>query len=70
MTDHTYITCKDCPDRTASPNCHTTCEGYKYRMDKYHELKEKKGKEDECRVYETVRSMRITERMRRSNSKK
>ena len=23
-----FKTCKDCPDRSVEPNCHSTCEGY------------------------------------------
>ena len=23
-----FKTCKDCPDRSIMPNCHSTCEGY------------------------------------------
>ena len=30
--DHNkFISCKNCPHRTAEPNCHTTCEGYLHR---------------------------------------
>ena len=25
------LTCKDCPDRSIEPNCHSCCEGYNIR---------------------------------------
>lgn len=34
-----YKTCKDCPDRCISPNCHSTCEGYIYRTEKREKIK-------------------------------
>lgn len=36
-----YISCAGCPHRRADPNCHTDCTGYKYRMKKNEERKEK-----------------------------
>lgn len=37
-----FKTCKGCPDRTAAPNCHTTCRGYIYRQKRQKELQIKK----------------------------
>lgn len=34
MDDIKYHTCQDCPDRTIEPNCHMTCEGYLFRVQK------------------------------------
>lgn len=47
MSFDKFKTCKDCPDRTIQPNCHTTCEGYIYRCKINEERKanERKAKE-------------------------
>lgn len=31
--------CKDCKDRTITPNCHTTCEKYLNAVEKHNETK-------------------------------
>lgn len=36
-----FKTCKDCPDRSISPNCHNTCEGYLERCRKNEERKKR-----------------------------
>lgn len=33
-----YKSCKDCPDRTVTPACHDTCDGYKFRCQKQKEI--------------------------------
>lgn len=39
-----FKTCKDCPDRSVQPNCHSTCEGYLHRCKVNEELREKRRK--------------------------
>ena len=34
-----FHTCYGCPDRSIEPNCHLSCEGYKYRTEKAAEIK-------------------------------
>lgn len=34
----------DCPDRSISPNCHTTCEGYLFRVEQAKKINEQKQK--------------------------
>lgn len=42
-----YKSCKDCPDRSVTPNCHSTCEGYLKRVEKRKEIsKKRKGESD------------------------
>lgn len=41
-----FITCKDCPDRVAQPNCHSTCEGYIERQRKRREINEARYKQN------------------------
>ena len=52
-----YKSCKDCPDRTVEPNCHTTCEGYLFRCQKTLESKESKNENVEFGNFkrETIR---------------
>lgn len=42
-----FNSCADCPDRSVSPNCHVTCEGYLFRSRRREELKEKKKRDQE-----------------------
>lgn len=37
----------DCPDRSISPNCHITCEGYLYRVEQQRKISEIKAKESD-----------------------
>lgn len=46
-----FKTCKDCPDRTVDPNCHDSCEGYKYRQDKKAKINEAKRKENDFSAF-------------------
>lgn len=43
-----YKTCKNCPDRSIHPNCHSTCEGYIHRMAEKEKRKEEERKQ--CRM--------------------
>lgn len=53
--------CKDCPDRCVSPNCHSTCEGYLYRCEQNKQRREKERAKSQItdyklsRIYETKR---------------
>lgn len=33
-----FKSCKDCPDRSISPSCHSICDGYKFRKEKQAEI--------------------------------
>lgn len=46
-----YKTRKDCPDRTISPNCHSTCEGYLDRKRKQEKIKANRQKYSEYDSY-------------------
>ena len=39
--------CKDCPDRSIEPNCHTTCEKYLAQVKEYEIIKNEKSKESD-----------------------
>ena len=43
MKEHYYP--PNCPDRSAVPNCHTTCERHKKYLEKKEAMKEAKRKE-------------------------
>lgn len=52
--------CKDCPNRSIEPNCHTTCEGYLAMKDNQ-ETHSKKRREESSYVdyyYEAKQRMR------------
>ena len=51
--------CKDCPDRTVLPNCHSTCEGYLNRCREAEEKRQKKLQEFNIDDYITKRKARI-----------
>ena len=42
-----FKTCKDCPDRCVSPNCHMTCEGYLHRVKAGEAIRKEKAIERE-----------------------
>ena len=44
-------TCKNCPDRTAIPNCHDDCEGYLERCKKQRAIAEKNKQESDFEQY-------------------
>lgn len=52
IEDVKLLTCENCPDRSIEPNCHETCEGYKYRTERIE--KAKKNKHDTYSTYDTV----------------
>lgn len=58
-----FKTCKDCPDRTISPNCHSTCEGYLYRVRKNKEIAEERKAEAIRRGYEFDKSSKYRIKM-------
>lgn len=40
-----FESCEGCPDRTIEPNCHITCEGYIFRLEKSERLKKLRKKD-------------------------
>lgn len=40
-----FESCEGCPDRTIEPNCHITCEGYIFRLEKSERLKKLRRKD-------------------------
>lgn len=54
-----FKTCKDCPDRCVSPNCHMTCEGYLHRVKVGEAIREEKAIKREIisERYETYLSL-------------
>lgn len=40
-----FESCEGCPDRTIEPNCHITCEGYIFRLEKIAKLRESRRKD-------------------------
>lgn len=58
-----FHTCYGCPDRSIEPNCHSTCEGYKYRTEKAEALKEEKRKAYEYINYKSKRVMETKEKI-------
>ena len=63
-----FKTYKDCPDRTLEPNCHETCEGYKYRLKEAEKLKEVKRKEravDDFKVEAVEKTIAATKKARK-----
>lgn len=40
-----FESCENCPDRSIEPNCHNTCRGYLFRVEKNTKLKESKRKD-------------------------
>ena len=64
-----YKTCKDCPDRTISPNCHSTCEGYLERVKHNKELAEHRRKEAIITEYEFEKKIKSeSKQLRTSNA--
>lgn len=51
-----FKTCKDCPDRTIQPNCHTTCEGYLARCKKNEEIRKAKAEDYDMRQFDGART--------------
>lgn len=50
-----FKTCEDCQDRHIEPiNCHTTCEGYKYRQKKAEELNQKRLADKELYSFKKI----------------
>lgn len=45
-----FKTCKDCPDRCASPNCHMTCEGYLHRVKMYEGIRRQRAIETQLAI--------------------
>ena len=41
-----FETCQGCKDRSVEPNCHMTCEGYKFRQKKNEEERKKRQQEN------------------------
>ena len=50
-----FHTCKDCPDRSVEPNCHTTCKGYLYRQSERAKANEKRLRESEYKGFKVDR---------------
>ena len=47
-----FVTCEGCKDRRIEPtNCHTTCEGYKFRQQKNEEERKKRQQENSYVAY-------------------
>lgn len=42
---------EDCPDRTAQPNCHSTCEGYLHRCEVNQKIRDKRQEQFEQRLF-------------------
>lgn len=42
MNYNKEISCLNCPDRKAEPNCHITCNEYLERIERYNAIKSKK----------------------------
>ena len=55
-----FKSCKDCPDRTAVPNCHTTCEGYKAQQEKWATIRENRNKYQEERGFHFALTEKLT----------
>ena len=50
-----YETCQGCTDRCIEPvNCHTICEGYKYRQQKALEEKKKRAADKDFNNFKKV----------------
>jgi hypothetical protein len=62
--------CKDCPDRTAIPNCHTTCEGYKVQQERWKKIRENRNKDREEREFHFALTDKITTRTIKKRQKK
>lgn len=54
-----YKTCKDCPDRSISPNCHSICEGYLDRVRKNKEISETRRKQLSTIEYEFDKNSKL-----------
>lgn len=62
-SDHNkFETCRKCPHRTVEPNCHTTCEGYLYRIRKKEKIAKKRKEESVSKAYEKERKRWLYER--------
>ena len=55
-----FETCADCPDRSIHPNCHSTCIGYKCRMEQKKKHKEEWNKQRSLRNYSHETYERVT----------
>ena len=60
-----FVSCKHCPDRCADPNCHETCEGYKYRTERIKKTNKKK-KHDTYTEYMIERAVKYIEKKGKS----
>ena len=56
--------CKDCPDRTVEPNCHTDCERYLKALDDLQRIREQKIKRRNIEAY-VARTVSSNKRRRR-----
>lgn len=65
-----FKSCKDCPDRSVTPNCHSTCEGYLYRVKKREELNAKRKKVVDFDGYLYDRAELINRRKKRFQKNK
>lgn len=54
--------CQGCPDRCADPNCHTTCEAYKRRVQARREAAAKRASLSEVYDMCAKRSIRLAKR--------
>lgn len=43
--------CKDCPDRTIEPNCHSTCERYIKAIEEHHRIRQARIREKNADTY-------------------
>ena len=55
-----FKSCQGCPDRTAIPNCHTTCEGYKAQQERWAKIRENREREREEREFHFALTEKIT----------
>lgn len=75
MEHDKYKTCKGCPDRTLEPNCHDSCEGYKWRIEENERIKAARREEAACTssIIEGVERTKASESskklMRRKNDR-
>lgn len=59
----------DCPDRSVSPNCHTTCEGYLARCKETKERNEAKRKQESVDAYIFERNTKIQKYYRKKDKR-
>lgn len=51
MTVSNINCCKDCPDRTVEPNCHTDCERYQAERERLNKIRMEKIKNKNVNSY-------------------